>query len=156
LLVIGANGNQLGILSRSAALAAADQAGLDLLCVAPGANPPVCKIVNYGKYRFEMQKKNREAKKHQHIVEIKEVQITPQIGDHDLLVKVKNAIRFFEEGNKVKVVLRFRGRQMTHLEIGDATMAKFIEMVGTAGSIEKKPSLDGKLLTAYLTPKTKK
>jgi translation initiation factor IF-3 len=149
-LVIDPNGKQLGVLSRYAALQAADQFGMDLLCVAPGAKPPVCKILDYGKYRFEMQKKAKEAKKNQHIIEIKEVQITPQIGEHDLMVKVKGAIGFFKDGDKVKLVLRFRGRQMTHIDLGSETMNRFIQLVSEYAVVEKRPELEGKLMTAIL------
>ncbi len=156
MLVIGPEGESLGVLTREEALRKADQAGLDLLCVAPNANPPVCKILNYGKHRFDQQKKQREAKKNQHIIDIKEVQLTPQIGEHDLNVKVKNARRFFEEGNKVKVALRYRGRQMAHQEVGIATMEKFIASVEDVSTVEKKPLLEGRLLIAILASKIKK
>jgi translation initiation factor IF-3 len=156
MLVIGPEGEQLGVMLRDAALKAADQYGLDLLCVAPNANPPVCKIINYGKHRFDQQKKQKEAKKHQHIVEIKEVQLTPQIGEHDMMVKVKNARRFFEDGNKVKVALRYRGRRMAHQEVGLATMDKFISLVEDVATVEKQPALEGRLLIGILASKTKK
>lgn len=156
MLVISDQGAQLGVMSRDQALKAASDANLDLLCVAPNANPPVCKIIDYGKYRFEQQKKQREAKKNQHIVEIKEVQLTPQIGDHDIQVKVKNARRFLEEGNKVKVALRFRGRQMARQEGGNATMERFISLVEDLANVEKRPALEGRLLIAILASKVKK
>ena len=129
---------------------------LDLLCVAPNANPPVCKILNYGKYRFEQQKKAKENKKKQHTIEIKEIQLTPQIGIHDIETKAKNAIKFFEEGNKVKVVVRFRGRQLSHPEVGEETLNKFLECVKDYCTIEKQPVLDGKLMTCVLASKFKK
>jgi translation initiation factor IF-3 len=129
---------------------------MDLLCVAPSAKPPVCKILDYGKYRFEMQKKAKEAKKNQHIIDIKEVQITPQIGENDLMVKVKGAIGFFQEGDKVKLVLRFRGRQMTHIELGTETMTRFIQLVSEYAIVEKRPELEGKLMTAILSSTVKK
>jgi translation initiation factor IF-3 len=155
-LVIDQTGKQLGVMNSYQANQLAEQAGLDLLCVAPGAKPPVCKILDYGKYRFEQQKKAKEAKKNQHIIDIKEVQISPQIGDHDLQVKVKAAIGFFEEGHKVKLVLRFKGRQMAHQEIGVETVNKFIEAVKHVSIVEKKPELEGKLLTTFLASSTKK
>ena len=126
------------------------QHDLDLLCVAPNANPPVCKIINYGKYRFEQQKKARESKKKQHVVELKEVQLTPQIGDHDLETKSKAARKFLLDGNKVKVGVRFRGRQMTHIEVGEEVINKFI------ASLEDISSVDGKWLTGIISPKSKK
>ncbi|HAK05412.1 MAG TPA: translation initiation factor IF-3 [Firmicutes bacterium] len=156
MLVIGPQGQQLGIMNRDAALKAAADENLDLLCVAPNANPPVCKILDYGKHRFEMQKKQREAKKNQHVVGIKEVQLTPQIGDHDLQVKVKGARGFLEDGNKVKVALRYRGRQLAHQENGVDTMEKFIAMVEDLAIVEKRPLLEGKLLIAILASKVKK
>lgn len=156
MLVIGPQGQQLGIMNRDAALKAAADENLDLLCVAPNANPPVCKILDYGKHRFEMQKKQREAKKNQHVVGIKEVQLTPQIGDHDLQVKVKWARGFLEDGNKVKVALRYRGRQLAHQENGVDTMEKFIAMVEDLATVEKRPLLEGKLLIAILASKVKK
>ena len=132
------------------------QHDLDLLCVAPNANPPVCKIINYGKYRFEQQKKARESKKKQHVVELKEIQLTPQIGDHDLKTKSKAARKFLLDGNKVKVGVRFRGRQMTHIEVGEEVINKFIASLEDISSVEKKPSMDGKWLTGIISPKSKK
>jgi translation initiation factor IF-3 len=155
-LVIDETGKQLGVMNSYQANQLAEQAGLDLLCVAPGAKPPVCKILDYGKYRFEQQKKAKEAKKNQHIIDIKEIQISPQIGIHDLQVKVRAAIGFFEEGHKVKLVLRFKGRQMAHQEIGMDTVNKFIDAVKQVSTVEKKPELDGKLLTTFLTSTVKK
>ena len=154
--VIGPDGESLGVMSRYNALLKAQEYDLDLLCVAPQAKPPVCKIINYGKYRFEQQKKSREAKKNQNIIVIKEVQLTPVIGQHDLETKVRHAIKFLKEGNKVKVVLRFRGRQLSHVEVGEDVMNRFIALVEEYAIIEKKPVLDGKLLTAVLASKVKK
>ena len=112
--LIGPDGEQLGIMSSKDAQIRANSLDLDLLCIAPGANPPVCRILNYSKYKFEQQKKAKEAKKNQHIVEVKEVQLTPQIGQHDLETKARAAKKFLEAGNKVKVGVRFRGRQLSH------------------------------------------
>lgn len=155
-LVIDQTGKQLGVMNSYQANQLAEQAGLDLLCVAPGAKPPVCKILDYGKHRFEQQKKAKEAKKNQHIIEIKEIQISPQIGEHDLQVKVRAAIGFFEEGDKVKLVLRFKGRQMAHKEIGTEMVNKFIEAVKHVSIVEKRPELEGKLLTTFLASNIKK
>lgn len=154
-LVIGPNGEQLGIMSSRDAQVKANSYELDLLCVAPQAQPPVCKIINYSKFRFEQQKRAKAAKKNQHIVEVKEVQLTPQIGMHDLETKVRAATKFLEAGNKVKVGVRYRGRQMTHLEVGEEVMNKFISMVSEISVIEKKPSMDGRWLVAILAPKKK-
>ncbi|MFA5283056.1 MAG: translation initiation factor IF-3 [Bacilli bacterium] len=155
-LVIGPQGEQIGVMSSRDANAKASDYELDLLCVAPSANPPVCKILNYGKYRFEQQKKAKESKKRQHVVEIKEVQLTPQIGQHDMDTKIKHATRFLQEGNKVKVALRFRGRQMTHIEVGQEVLDKFISSLEEYAIVEKPALLDGKLLIAVLASKVKK
>ena len=143
-------------MSRFNALNKAEEYELDLLCVAPNANPPVCKIINYGKYRFESQKKAKEAKKNQKIIEIKEIQLTPTIGEHDIQTKVKAAIRFLNDGNKIKVGVRFRGRQLSHVEVGEEVLNKFIDYVKEYSVIEKAPSLDGKWLTCVLASKIKK
>lgn len=155
-LVIGPNGESLGKMSRFEAYKKAEEYDLDLLCVAPQGKPPVCKIINYGKYRFEAQKKVKEAKKNQKIIEIKEVQLSPQIGQHDIETKVKAAIKFLEDGNKVKVGVRFKGRQMSHPEVGDEVLNKFLEYVKDYAVIEKKPVLDGRWLTCVLSSKIKK
>lgn len=155
-LVIGPDGESLGKMSRFNALNKAEEYELDLLCVAPNANPPVCKIINYGKYRFESQKKAKEAKKNQKIIEVKEIQLTPTIGEHDIQTKVKAAIRFLNDGNKIKVGVRFRGRQLSHVEVGEDVLNKFIDYVKEYSVIEKAPSLDGKWLTCVLASKIKK
>lgn len=155
-LVIGPDGESLGKMSRFNALNKAEEYELDLLCVAPNANPPVCKIINYGKYRFESQKKAKEAKKNQKIIELKEIQLTPQIGQHDIETKVKACLKFLEDGNKVKVGVRFKGRQMAHPEVGNDTLNKFLEYVNDYAIIEKKPVLDGRWLTCVLSSKVKK
>lgn len=155
-LLIGPEGESLGKMSRYDAMRKADEFGLDLFCVAPQAHPPVCKILNYGKYRFEAQKKAREAKKNQKIVEIKEIQLTTKIGEHDLMTKVKAANKFLEDGNKVKVGVKFKGRELSHIEIGEEVMKRFIELVKNNASVEKSPLLDGKWLTCILASKVKK
>lgn len=155
-LVIGPDGESLGKMSRFNALNKAEEYELDLLCVAPNANPPVCKIINYGKYRFESQKKAKEAKRNQKIIEVKEIQLTPTIGEHDIQTKVKAAIRFLNDGNKIKVGVRFRGRQLSHVEVGEEVLNKFIDYVKEYSVIEKAPSLDGKWLTCVLASKIKK
>lgn len=155
-LLIGSNGEQLGKMSSREAYQKAVESELDLVCVAPNAQPPVCKLLNYGKYRYEQQKKAKESKKNQHIVEVKEIQLTPQIGQHDVDTKVKAAKRFLEEGNKVKVGVRFRGRQMTHIDVGEEVMNKFIAMLQDIATVEKAPFMEGKWLNAILASKTKK
>ena len=140
-------------MTRRQALDKAYEEELDLLCVAPKTNPPVCKIIDYGKYRFQNQKKAKEAKKKQHVIEIKEIQLTPQIGMHDLEIKAKKAKEFFEEGNKVRVVVRFRGRQLSHTEVGEEVLQKFITIVQDYSQIEKQPVLEGRNLTVVLSAK---
>ena len=143
-LLIGPNGEQFGKVSRFQALKKAEELDLDLLCVAPNANPPVCK------------KRAKEAKKNQKIIEIKEIQLTPQIGEHDIQTKVTAAIKFLADGNKVKVGVRFKGRQLAHPEVGEETLNKFINYVKDEAIIEKQPVLDGKWLTCVLAKKNKK
>ena len=154
-LLIGPNGEQLGVMSSREAQLKANEYDLDLLCVAPNAQPPVCKIINYGKYRFEQQKKAKEARKNQHVVETKEIQLTPQIGQHDMETKARAAIKFLQDGNKVKVGVRFRGRQMTHIEVGQEVMDKFIALLSEYSVVEKPSSMDGRWMIAILAPKRK-
>ena len=153
--LIGPNGEQLGIMSSREAQLEANKYEMDLLCVSPNSNPPVCKIINYGKYRFEQQKKAKEAKKNQHVITVKEIQLTPQIGLHDMETKAKAATKFLNEGNKVKVGVRFRGRQLSHVEVGQETLDKFISLLADVATIEKEANLDGKWLVAILAPKKK-
>lgn len=150
--LIGPDGEQLGIMSSREAQMKANQLDLDLLCVAPNAQPPVCRILNYSKFKFEQQKKAKEAKKNQHIVEVKEVQLTPQIGQHDLETKARAAIKFLQAGNKVKVGVRFRGRQLSHTEIGMEVLEKFIALLADVCQVEKAPSMEGRWLYATLAP----
>lgn len=154
-LLIGPEGEQLGVMSSREAQFKANGYDMDLLCVAPNATPPVCKIINYGKYRFQQQKKAKEAKKNQKVIEVKEVQLTPQIGFHDMETKAKAARKFLEDGNKVKVGVRFRGRQMTHIEVGQEAMDKFIQILSDVCSIEKPAAMEGKWLIVILAPKKK-
>ena len=143
-------------MSRNDALRTADEQDLDLFCVAPQAQPPVCRVMDYGKYRFQQQKKQKEARKNQHVVIIKEVQLTPQIGDHDLQTKARKAREFLEDGNKLLVKLRFRGRQMAHQEIGVDTLNRFIENLGENFVMEKPPLQEGYYLSCVIAPKPKK
>ena len=152
-LVISQDGNQLGVKSRNDALRLAREANLDLLCVAPNAKPPVCKILNYGKHRFEQQKKAKEMKKNQKVIEIKEVRLTPQTDTHDLETKARAVAKWVKDGNKIKVTVKYRGRQMSHVEIGEATLNEFIEMCSEFTIVEKKPQMDGRLLVCNLAPK---
>jgi len=126
--------------------------GLDLILISPNAQPPVCRIADFGRYRFEQDKREKEAKKKQNIVEIKEVQLSCRIEDHDFETKLKHAMRFLGEGNKVKVVLRFRGREMSHQQLGKEILDKFKEAVSSCGKVEKAPVLDGKLMSMVVAP----
>lgn len=141
--------------SREAQLKA-NEYDMDLLCVAPNAQVPVCKVINYSKYRFEQQKKAKEAKKNQHVIETKEIQLTPQIGGHDMETKARAASKFLAAGNKVKVGVRYRGRQMTHIEVGEEVMNKFIESLKDIAVVEKPATMDGRWLVAILAPVKKK
>lgn len=155
-LVIDQNGDQLGVKSRNEALDIAYNAELDLVCVAPNAKPPVCRIMNFGKYRFEQQKKAREMKKNSKVVTLKETQLSVTIDVHDKNVKLKRTLKWLEEGNKVKVAIRFRGRQLAHVDLGKKVIDDFVEECAEVGQIEKPAKLEGRTLTAILAPKKKK
>ena len=154
--VIGPNGEQLGIMSSRAANELAIRYQLDLYCVAPTANPPVCKILNYGKFKYEQQKAKKEAKKNQTRHETKQIQITPQIGQHDLETKAKKAREFLEDGDKVQLCVVFRGRQLSHKELGDDVMQRFIALMEENAVIDKAPYWEGKWYDVILAPKKKK
>ena len=154
--LIGSDGSQLGIVSAKEALRRADEAQLDLVKIAPNAQPPVCKIMDYGKYRFEQTKREKEAKKNQRIVETKEIRLSLNIDTHDFETKVNHAKKFLENGNKVKVSIRFRGREMAHPENGLVTMSKFSEACQEFSSVEKAAKLEGRSMMMFLAPKTKK
>ena len=150
--VIGPDGEQIGVMSSDNALRTAYDKGLDLILISPNAQPPVCRIADYGRYRYEQEKREKEAKKKQNIIEVKEVQLSCRIETHDFETKVKHALRFLGEGNKVKVVLRFRGREMSHQEIGKEILERFREAVSEAGNVDKAPNLEGKLMTMIVNP----
>lgn len=155
-LVIGAQGEQLGILTRREALDRASDANLDLLCVSPNGNPPVCKILDYGRYRYEQQKRTREAKKNQAVTQIKPLRLSPVIEEHDFNTKLRHARSWLDEGIKVKVDMRFRGRLITRLEVGKKTMNAFIEACNDLGSVEKTPKLEGNTMSCVISPIKKK
>ena len=138
------------------ALNLAEQKNLDLVKIAPQANPPVCKIMDYGKYRFEQAKREKEAKKNQHTVEIKEVRLSLNIDTHDFYTKLNNALKFIKHGDKVKVSIRFRGREMGHPEIGYDTMKRFAEACSEVASVEKPAKLEGRNMLMFLAPKPNK
>ncbi len=151
--LIGENGEQLGIMSSREALEAAREAGLDLVKVAPNANPPVCKIIDYGKYRYEMSRREKEARKKQKIVEIKEVRLTPNIDTNDLNTKVASARKFIQKGDKVKVTLRFRGREMSHVSTTKHILDDFAEKLSDIAAIEKPAKLEGRSMIMVLSEK---
>ena len=150
--VVGEDGESLGIMSPEAALNLAYDQGYDLVLMAPQAVPPVCRIMDYGKFRFERDKKEKEAKKKQHIIELKEIQLSCRIDTHDFETKLKHAQRFLGDGNKVRVVMRFKGREMSHVAIGQEIMAKFVEECSELGASDKAPVLDGRFMSVTLTP----
>jgi translation initiation factor IF-3 len=153
--VIATDGEQLGILPIERALEIAEEQGLDLVEVAPLARPPVCRIMDYGKFKYEEQRKAREARKKQHHVQIKEVKMRPGIEDHDFDFKTKHARRFLEEGNKVKLTMMFRGRQMAHPEHGRQVLDKVSGMLADVAKIEMHPQMEGRSMTMVLTPLVK-
>jgi len=151
--LIGQNGEQLGIMSARQALEMAEELELDLVKIAPTAKPPVCKIMDYGKYRFEQSKKEKEAKKNQHVTEVKEIRMSPGIDIGDFNVKVRNAQKFLNDGNRVKVTVRFRGREMAHTDIGRNLLVQFGEACSEIANVEKNPKLDGRHMSMFLGPK---
>ena len=151
--VIDDNGQKLGLLPLREALNMAQDKNLDLVLVAPQAEPPVCKIMNYGKYKFEQAKKEKEAKKKQKVLEIKEIRITPNIEEHDFEFKAKNARKIIESGNKLKITLRFRGREINNSKMGENVLNKFIENLSDIAVVEKKPKLEGKNMFIMLAKK---
>lgn len=154
-LVIDQNGDQLGVMSRYNAINAAYDADLDLVCVAPKAKVPVCRIMDYGKYRFEQQKKQKEMKKNSKVVSLKETQLSPTIDVHDKNVKLKRTLKWLDDGDKVKVVVRFRGRQLAHVDIGQKILDDFVAECAEHCVVEKPAKLEGRTLTAILAPKKK-
>lgn len=151
--LIDADGSMLGIQPIKEAQKLANSKNLDLVKIAPQAEPPVCKIMDYGKYMFELAKKEKEARKNQKIISIKEVRVSPSIEDHDFDFKVKNAYKFLKDGDKVKVSVKFRGREMHYTSIGQEILEKFAEEVKEVGVVEKKPKLEGKSMIMILNPK---
>lgn len=151
--LVDENGEQLGVMSTEQAQKLADSKSMDLVKIAPQGNPPVCKIMDYGKYHFDLSKKEKEARKNQKVIDIKEVRLSATIDRHDLEVKAKHAIRFLSSGDKVKVGIRFRGRQATHSEIGAAVMKEFFEMISEYAVMDKSPKLEGRNMTMFLNPK---
>ena len=154
--LIGENGEQLGIVSGEEALRTAEEQGLDLVKISPQATPPVCKLMNYGKYKFEQSKREKEARKNQHVVEIKEIRMSPGIDVGDFNTKLKNAQKFLSDGNRVKVSVRFRGREMAHTEIGRDLLNKFAELCTEVSTLDKAAKLEGRNMSIFLSPKAGK
>ena len=151
--VVGADGEQLGIMATADALAKAIEADLDLVLIAPTANPPVCKIMDFGKYRFEQSKREKENRKNQRVIEIKEIRLSLNIDTHDFETKVNHAHKFLKAGNKVKVSIRFRGREMAHPQIGEVSMKRFAEACEEFATVEKPAKLEGRQMLMFLAPK---
>ena len=151
--VIGETGEKIGVLPLEQAVAMAEEKNLDLVLVAPNAKPVVCKIMNYGKYKFEQAKKEKESRKNQKAVEMKEIRVSSNIGEHDFNFKSKNARGFLESGNKVKFTLRFRGRELNNVKAGEAILTKFAESLEDVATVEKKPFLEGKTMFVILSKK---
>ena len=154
--VIDSDGSQLGIMPSKKAMELAEQKNLDLVKIAPQATPPVCKIIDYGKYRFEQSKREKEQRKNQRVVEIKEVRLSLNIDTHDFETKKNHAMRFIAEGNKVKASIRFRGREMGHPELGLEIMKRFSEAMEEVANVERQPKLEGRTMLMFLSPKPTK
>lgn len=154
--MIGDHGNQLGVKPRIEALRLAEQANLDLVLVSPNAKPPVAKIMDYGKYRFEMQKKNREARKKQKVINVKEVRLSPAISENDFNTKLNNARRFLGKGDKVKVSLRFKGRAITHKDVGRKVLEELAAKTSDIATVESHPRMDGRSMFLMLAPQSEK
>lgn len=151
--LIGDQGEQLGIMSAQEALKIAAEREMDLVKIAPGSNPPVCKVMDYGKFRFEQTKKEKEAKKNQRVIEIKEIRMSPGIGENDFNTKLKNGQKFLNDGDRVKVSVRFRGREMAHTEIGEQLLKDFAAKCADIATLDKNPKLEGRNMSMFLSPK---
>jgi translation initiation factor IF-3 len=154
--LIDQNGEQLGIKTKTEALEIATRVNLDLVLVAPQAKPPVARIMDYGKFKFEQQKKDKEARKNQKVINLKEVRLSPTIDEHDFNTKLRNAIKFLEKGDKVKASIRFKGRAITHKEIGQRVLDRFAVACEEVSTIESKPKMDGRSMFLVLAPKNEK
>ena len=151
--LIDSDGAQLGILSIEDAMAKAENKGLDLVLIAPQATPPACKLMDYGKYKFEQGKRDKEARKNQKVVNIKEIRISPSIDVHDFNTKVNQTVKFLKSGDKVKVTIRFRGRELHHAELGQELLGKFADAISENGNVEKAAKLEGRNMTMVVAPK---
>jgi len=151
--VIGEDGSQLGIMSSKEAQALADEAGVDLVKIAPNAQPPVCRIVDYGKFRYEQARKEKEAKKKQHVVEVKEIRLSPNIDTNDLNTKINSARKFLSKGDRVKVTLRFRGREMAHMAASKHILDDFAQALSDCATVDKAPKVEGRSMAMFLAEK---
>ena len=151
--VVGPNGEMIGILPIDEVIQQADQAGLDLVEVSPNADPPVCKILDYGKFKYEAQKKANEARKKQKVIEVKEIKMRPNIDSHDYDVKMRNVKRFIDSGDKVKMTIRFRGREMAHQDLGLAVLHRVRDQMETLAKVEQFPKTEGRMMTMVLAPR---
>ncbi len=154
--LVGQNGDQIGIISKQEALDMAQNANLDLVMVAPNAKPPVCRIMDYGKYRYEQQKHEKEARKNQKIINLKEIRLSPTIEEHDFNTKLRNAIKFLSKGDKVKASIRFRGRAITHSELGRKVLERLAKDCEEVATIESHPKMEGRSMFLVLAPKVEK
>ena len=154
--VIGNDGAQLGIMSAAEANAMAEEQGLDLVKISPNATPPVCKIMDYSKFCYDQKKREKDAKKNQKVVEIKEIRMSPSIDTNDFNTKVKAALKFLADGNRVKVSVRFRGREMAHTNLGEKLLLEFAEATAELATMEKNPKLEGSFMAIFLAPKNTK
>ena len=153
--LISDTGEQLGLMSSEEALKIAVEKEMDLVMIAPGSKPPVCKIMDYGKYRFEQAKREKEAKKNQRVIEIKEIRMSPSIGDNDFNTKLRAGQKFLADGNRLKVTIRFRGREMAHTNIGEQLLKDFAEKCAELANMDKNPKLEGRNMSMFLSPKAK-
>lgn len=153
--LISDTGEQLGIVSNEEAQKAAEEKSLDLVMIAPGSKPPVCKIMDYGKYRFEQSKREKEARKNQHVVEVKEIRMSPSIGENDFNTKLRSGQKFLADGNRLKVTIRFRGREMAHTNIGEQLLKDFAEKCADVATMDKNPKLEGRNMSMFMSPKNK-
>ncbi|HNZ26815.1 MAG TPA: translation initiation factor IF-3 [Spirochaetota bacterium] len=156
ILLIDQDGTNIGVTPIGQALEMAEEAGLDLVEISPNSKPPVCKIINYGKYKFELEKKAKEAKKNQQIIKLKEIRLQPKIDKHDYDFKLEHIKNFLTEGDKVKITIRFRGRQLAHMYLGEEVLKKYEEDLKEFGVIEKAPSVEGKNMSMIVAPLKKK
>ena len=153
--LISDSGEQLGLMSSEEAMKIAEEREMDLVMIAPGSKPPVCKIMDYGKYRFEQAKREKEARKNQRVIEVKEIRMSPGIGENDFNTKLRNGQKFLADGDRLKVTIRFRGREMAHTNIGEQLLKSFAEQCADVATMDKNPKLEGRNMSMFLSPKAK-